>query len=126
MHAVIVFVRFPSELQFQKAQDYYLHIESYNYCLQHVGIMICFAPTACNNGDILLYNGTTLSADFSSGTVLVCLDNVYGTVCDDFWDTLDASVVCSWLGFNPTGMNSSVIITYRSNYALGYNISISG
>ena len=67
------------------------------------------APTVCNNGDILLYNGTTLSADFSGGTVLVCLDNVYGTVCDDFWDTLDASVVCSWLGFNPTGMKSSVI-----------------
>ena len=61
--------------------------------------------TACNDGDILLYNGTTLSTDHSSGTVLVCYDNEYGTVCDDFWDPLDASVVCDWLGFNPSGMD---------------------
>ena len=77
-------------------------------------------PIACNDGDILLYNGTTLSADFSSGTVLACLENVYGTVCDDFWDTLDASVVCSWLGFNPTGMKSSLM---NLQIALGYDIS---
>ena len=59
--------------------------------------------TACSDGDILLYNGTNLSTDHSSGTVLVCFNNVYGTVCDDFWDALDASVVCSQLGFDSTG-----------------------
>ena len=60
--------------------------------------------TACQNGDILLYDGTTLSTEHSNGTVLVCYDNEYGTVCDDFWDVLDAMVVCTYLGFESYGM----------------------
>ena len=51
----------------------------------------------CTDGDVMLYNGNTASAYFSEGTVLVCYHNEYGTVCDDFWDTLDASVVCNQL-----------------------------
>ena len=66
-------------------------------------VAYCLIPsTACGDGDILLYNGSTLSTNHSSGTVLACFGNEYGTLCDDFWDTLDASVVCNWLGFNPT------------------------
>ena len=53
--------------------------------------------SVCTDGDVLLYNGSTVSTNISEGTVLVCYDNEYGTVCDDFWDTLDASVVCNQL-----------------------------
>ena len=52
---------------------------------------------------MLLYNGTTLSANHSEGTILVCYNNEYGTVCDDFWDTLDATVVCNQLQLFSTG-----------------------
>ena len=58
----------------------------------------------CTDGELLLYDGVSLSTNHSNGTVLVCLDNEYGTVCDDWWDPLDATVVCSQLGFSANGM----------------------
>ena len=59
--------------------------------------------TGCSDGELLLYDGITLSYNHSNGTVLVCVDNEYGTVCDDWWDPLDASVVCNQLGYSSNG-----------------------
>ena len=39
----------------------------------------------------------------NEGRVEICLNNEWGTICDDNWSTNDAEVACSVLGFGYTG-----------------------
>ena len=58
----------------------------------------CEAP--CTTGDIRLAGANVPN----EGRVEICMNNVWGTVCDDGWDTTDATVVCRQLGYLDTGM----------------------
>ncbi len=63
---------------------------------------------SCSNGDIRLVGG---SAPYE-GTVEVCFNGHWGTVCHDRWGTADALTVCRILGYG----DSNVAVATRGNF----------
>ena len=55
----------------------------------------------CTTGQLRLIGGNILN----EGRVEICMNNVWGTVCDDGWESADATVVCRQLGYSTQGQN---------------------
>ena len=59
-----------------------------------------FFIAPCTDGELRLAGGNIAN----EGRVEICMNNVWGTVCDDFWGKTDAAVVCRQLGYSTQGV----------------------
>ena len=53
----------------------------------------------CTDGEIKLIGGTAAYG----GTIQVCMNNRFGTICDDKFNSVAAGVVCNSLGYPRQG-----------------------
>ena len=74
-----------------------IHTQSYDFQDVHT--------IACRTGDLRLQGSSVQGSD----RVDICINNVWGTVCDNSWDPNDARVVCKKLGFSIIG---TIILVY--------------
>ena len=57
-------------------------------------------PDNCTDGEIRLRGGSSER----EGRVEICIDQIWGTICDTAWDSQDSDVVCKQLGFPSLGV----------------------
>ena len=69
-------------------------------------------PSNCTDYDVSLAEGATAN----EGKIKVCLNHFWGTVCDGYLDTTDASVLCRQLGFPSLGIHLVENITNINLY----------
>ena len=63
-------------------------------------IILLFTTAPCITGQLRLAGGNIAN----EGRVEICMNNEWGTVCDDSFSSTDATVVCRQLGYSTTGL----------------------
>ena len=72
----------------------------YLFCASVDSIHILFTTAPCITGQLRLAGGNIAN----EGRVEICMNNEWGTVCDDSFSSTDATVVCRQLGYSTTGL----------------------
>ena len=71
----------------------------------------------CTTGSIRLAGGTA-----QNGRVEVCNNGSWGTVCDDSWDNIDATVACRQLGYGKIAHTPFSIQILHSDFLHPYSL----
>ena len=79
-----------------------------NLSTQYINII------GCSEGEIRLVNGNSEM----EGRVEICLNDEWGTVCDQMWDDTDAGVVCQQLDLQSNGIVKPIQHVYNFKYFL--------
>ena len=77
------------------------------YCSKNLGIR-CFNQGICTNGAVRLMDGIIEN----EGRVEVCVNGVWGTVCDQGFTKTDANIICKQLGLPDTGRPLLIVIIF--------------
>ena len=64
-----------------------------------------FPIAGCRHGDVKLVDGSSSN----EGRVEICINNQWGTVTDDGWNSNNAKVVCQQLGYPTDGEQWNMI-----------------
>ena len=66
----------------------------------------CYDAAPCTPGQLQLAGGNIPN----EGRVEICIStNLWGTVCDDYWSSIDATVVCRQLGYSTQGQGCNCV-----------------
>ena len=79
-----------------------VQLDSFLQKAVHRFMIACYlfqVPANCTDGQIRLRGGFTQR----EGRVEICIDRVWGTICDNSWDRYEAQVVCRQLGHSILG-----------------------
>lgn len=71
------------------------------------GIWLLSRAALCQNGALRIQGGATPL----TGRLEVCYNEDWGSVCENNWDDMDASVACGQLGFAPVGKAVSMCLS---------------
>lgn len=71
--------------------DFTTVTDSFHFCNKYI-----YFVAGCNDWDVRLVNGSTQA----KGVIEVCINDTYGSVCNEGWSDEGARVVCDNLGYS--------------------------